>query len=224
MIISLAVATVIVTVGPSAFGFIENLSRLSAKQEWTFSQKTAERLSAERFATLYANGEIADSSSILQAENEERPDESSIKDSAKKVLRSFFSQNEELFERVSAAFDGTLQQYTKNEVLYMDEEAPVALGFVTVNFVNKEVFYEMQYEEKTGVLISMCYIESNDINVVVKGKAELLESIRKAEAYYYENLGLEPDRFCFVPSISDVEAYVSLGMKQGVDEKELYYN
>ncbi len=223
IILALVISTAVVSFGPNVYGAYENQARLERQIMWRYSEQGKRELSASEFARLYAEGQIADSAGILQALNEEQPDEETIKSAVLNVLEDFFASDQELFLRVKRATECPKEAYQKDEVLFMEENSPIALGFVTVNYESSELFLEVCYEEKTGVLVSMYYIEYHDIDEVVKGKAELLSAITSAAGHYYEKvLGLDSEQYYLVPAITNVEAYMSLGMKQGYEKEEMY--
>ena len=79
---------------------------------------------------------------------------------------------------------------------------------------------DLCYEAKTGVVISATYINtSNQFDDGVRD--ELLSDFLSATAHYFEiEYGLSPEEHYFVPSLSQFELYIAVGIKQNQNLEE----
>lgn len=224
IIAALVAATVLLSFGPGVWGYIENRERLSEERLWEYSEQEKSVMTAEKFARLYSQALITSNMNIVQSSDEETFSEEAVRTDVLKILDDFFRSDNEVYEAVKKATEEPIKFYQKTDLLYMEENTLIALGIVNVNYVGSEYFLDIFYEEKTGVITQLYYIQHKKID---KAESEdilenelFLDAVYDAERNYYgDRLGLSENYYYFVPSVSSAEVYVNLGIRQGVEKE-----
>ncbi len=209
----LLVLTVAVSFGPSIVAAYNNEKRLGTIEITDVDLPKRADFTANDLVRAYADGKIVRVSNVVEEESR-RPDEEDIRAEVRSVLKSFLKTDKALCEAVLEAVNDPIKLYQRNDILFLWKEEPIALSFINVGIYSESFVLDLCYEAKTGVVISATYINTSD-QMKEGVRDELLSKFSSSTAHYFEiEYGLSPEEHYFVPSLSQFELYVSVGIRQ----------
>ena len=215
----LLVLTVAVSFGPSIASAYNNEKRIGRVEITDVLLPKRAPFTAHDLVRAYADGKIIRVSNVVEEESE-RPEEEDMKTEVRSVLKNFLKTDKALCETVLEAVDIPIKYYQRNDILFLWKEEPTALSFITVGIHSDRFMLDLCYEAKTGVVISATYINTSD-QFEDGVRDELLSDFSSATAHYFEiEYGLSPEEHYFVPSLSQFELYIAVGIKQKSSREE----
>lgn len=215
----LLVLTVAVSFGPGIASAYNNEKRIGRVEITDVLLPKRAPFTAHNLVRAYADGKIIRVSNVVEEESE-RPEEEDMKNEVRSVLKNFLKTDIALCETVLEAVDNPIKYYQRNDILFLWKEEPTALSFITVGIHSDRFMLDLCYEAKTGVVISATYINTSD-QCDDGMRDELLSDFSSAAAHYFEvEYGLSPEEHYFVPSLSQFELYIAVGIRQNSNLEE----
>lgn len=145
------------------------------------------KLTSEQVARLYYSRQIDIKYNSLQNNN----DTEKIQKDALYLSEILFSKEPAMCESINTILEGKALSYSRSSSLILVDNQPTALNFVSCVVKEKDVVFEIIYEEKTKTIIGFT-IDSLD-NTFHSNEAANIESLIKC--YFEEQLHLSQDEY-----------------------------